>query len=282
MLAMLGAARRNGSREGRGNMDKLRKIIFGKAAILAGASIGMMSLLIPKLTAEATEPEREHEVVEHPALITTSASAEIKVRPDSMHTDLGVRVEAKTLSEARNDLASRMRRLTKAIADVNVKGLSVRTSQLDISPIETEAKEGRPSRIVGYRAESSLRLRLEGVALEELGDVSARIIDAGVRAGANRVEGVSFYLANPEPEQARALKLAVKKAEAQARVMAEAAGVRLGTVQSLDGSPGHREYAYRKMLMAASFEGGGGAPTPIEPGEITISAEVSVKYHIQR
>jgi hypothetical protein len=259
-------------------MGKLRKIIFGKAAILAGASIGMMSLLMPKLS-EAAERSAE---VANEDLITTSGSAEIKVRPDSMRTDLGVRVEAKTLSEARNDLARRMRRLTKAIADLDVKGLSVRTSQLDISPIETEAKEGRPSRIVGYRAESSLHLRLEGVALEQLGDVSARIIDAGVRAGANRVEGVSFYLANPEPEQARALKLAVKKAEAQARVMAEAAGVRLGAVQSLDGSPEHRQYAFKRMAMAVALEAGGGAPTPIEPGEITISAEVSVKYHIQR
>jgi uncharacterized protein YggE len=68
-------------------------------------------------------------------------------------------------------------------------------------------------------------------------------------------------------------------AEEQAEMLASAAGVTLGEVQSISYYSSAPVPVYYDSKMAGV--GGGGQSVPISPGQLTLSASVSVVYGIK-
>jgi uncharacterized protein YggE len=104
------------------------------------------------------------------------------------------------------------------------------------------------------------------------------VIDAGLRAGANQVDGVQFRLKDDLPVREQALKKAIAEARRKAETMAEAMNVRLLGVQEISESG---------ASVIPRGEGGGFAtmarevaPTPVSPGQIEVNVSVTVKYLI--
>ena len=99
-------------------------------------------------------------------------------------------------------------------------------------------------------------------------------------AGANRINFLNFTLRDESQARSQAITLAAKDAQAQADSLAKSLGVRLGpvvkaTTQAESGPmPVMRAGA---MAMSASM----GAPTPVQPNEVTVPATVSITYQIQ-
>jgi uncharacterized protein YggE len=71
---------------------------------------------------------------------------------------------------------------------------------------------------------NSISIRLDNLAL--IGPV----VDAGLKAGANQLEGVQFALRDDLPQREEALKKAVNEARRKAGAMAEAMDVELREV----------------------------------------------------
>jgi uncharacterized protein YggE len=116
------------------------------------------------------------------------------------------------------------------------------------------------------------------VELENLAQVGP-VIDAGLRAGANQLEGVQFGIKNDLPVRQQALKQAVAEAHVKAESMAEALGVRLNGVQeaSESGTSVAPKYQSGGLAMVAVRDG---TPTPVSPGQLEVTATVTVKYFI--
>jgi len=101
-----------------------------------------------------------------------------------------------------------------------------------------------------------------------------------VKAGANVAQGIAFDLDVPTATRAReeALRLAVADALRKAKVIAEAAGV--GTIRLVSVV----ENGAVVRPLYDSLERGGIAfakaatPTPVQPGETTVTASVTVRY----
>jgi len=104
-----------------------------------------------------------------------------------------------------------------------------------------------------------------------------RVIDVAIGAGANRVTSVSFYALDTEAARAEALAEAVRNARAEATVIAESLGYRLGPPLEVNGGaqrPVPRRESDMIMLSAARQA----APTPIEAGDQTVTASVSIRF----
>lgn len=209
-------------------------------------------------------------------LITTSGQATVVSQPDAFRTELGVEVRVRMLTQARDELAQKMEKLTQAMKALGRENLTLQTSQFSVVPLFNDPTEGKPSRIVGYRARSTLSISMQDVDPVKLGSEAAIVVDAGVNAGANVVEGLSFFLSHPEKARAKALELAIADAEQQARVMAASAGVRVGPVHDVNGMP------ERPGPILYSDEFALRAMAKIEPGNVTTSATVQVRYHFVR
>ena len=104
------------------------------------------------------------------------------------------------------------------------------------------------------------------------------MIDAAVAAGANRVGGLQFSFAKQDELLRSALEKAGADAHAQAESVARGLGVRLKGVVS--ATTAGRPVPVQPRMEAMALGEARAAPTPIEPGEATVSATLQVTYAI--
>ena len=207
-------------------------------------------------------------------LLTAVGNAEIRVRPDQAEVRLGVETEAPTATQARDQNAALVNKVIAAIKALGISEQNIQTSVFQLTPVRrfpTSDQTGVPP-IVAYNATNIVNVRTDNL------DLVPRIIDEGIRAGANRVEGVNFALRNENVPQQIALKQAVENATENARAMASQLKVSLVQVQSVRQG-GLGVVSPPVFFRAAAPEAG--AATPILPGEITVTASATVTYLIR-
>jgi len=249
---------------------------------IAGAVLGRMSFVTSAASPAKVEDNDkslmkilvEEQLTE---LITVHGQGQIVAKPDAMRAELGVEVRAKTLDLAQAELARKMAQVTSAIEKLGLEGLTMQTATLQLQPIQDEPATGRAPKIVGYRAQNTLSITLRIAAAEELGTQAAKVVDAGVSAGANVVQGLSFFLARPEEAQARALHLAAASAERNAKILATSSGVLLGRLHSLDAAQGRVSPIFLREDLASLK-----LATTLEPGDLTITATVTAQFHFSK
>jgi uncharacterized protein YggE len=96
-----------------------------------------------------------------------------------------------------------------------------------------------------------------------------------VTAGANRVSGISFDVADRTTPNDAALKDAIGDAKRKAELMAAAAGVKLVRILSVSTAEANGGPVPMFRAMAASA-----APVPVMPGEQQVSVNASVTWEI--
>lgn len=249
-------------------MKKLRH-----SARMAGLTLGMMALLPRGAMAQDKAAEAE---MGGQMLISTEGQGEVRVRPDSARVSVGVEVQAETLEKARNEVNTKMQAIIQALNRLRIPGLSLQTEMVQFYPIREERRNETP-RIIGYRASNTVTATVLSAAQDDLAQHVGRIVDASLNAGANTVNGVSFFVHDLRPAQQKSLQDAVQDAEKNAQAMARAAGVKLGKLYSLEGSPGSGGGP-----LFRSFEAARVAPTPIETGETVITSRVTAKYTFRK
>ena len=126
-------------------------------------------------------------------------------------------------------------------------------------------------RIVAYNATNTISVRLENLS------IVGTVIDAGLKAGANQIEGVGFALRNDLPSRQQALKQAVEEARSKAQTMAEA--LRVNLVEVLEVSEGGVSIVDRVEPVFAS-RAAAATETPVSPGQIEVRASVTIRYRI--
>lgn len=220
------------------------------------------------------------ERVGEPRTIRVSGVGEVRVQPDLATVQFGVETTGATAQEAGQANATAMDQVIRALTEAGVSRENIRTSGYSLYP-EYAQQQQRPSseqeapRIVGYRAMNQVAVRttdLEGVG---------RLIDVGLQAGANRMHGVYFEVQNGAAAQADALRRAVDAARGSAETMAAALGVTLGPVLDASTSSEPVRPLYRMASERMAMDAYGAAPTPIEPGEQTVTATASLIFGIQ-
>lgn len=212
--------------------------------------------------------------------ISASGSAIESRSPDQAEVSLGVQATGRTSAEAQDLLNRVMEKVIKAVKETNLPGLTCQSQGIGLYPEYEREGMGRQSgvpKIIGYRATNSIRVKV--------GDVNkvGTIIDVGTGAGANQVHGVTFSLKNDAEARREAIKRATADAKAKAEAVAEALGVRLGrVVQATTGGAQVRPYRFAGAESMMMTRGGGmdGAPTPVEAGEVDVSADVTVEFAI--
>jgi uncharacterized protein len=108
-------------------------------------------------------------------------------------------------------------------------------------------------------------------------DTAGAIVDAGIGAGVTGVNDVAFELRDPRSAYRGALTAAFADAQEQARTLAGAAHVRLVRLLEIAPAGGPQPVplmrATARMALAA-------VPTQLDPGNLTASATVTLRYEI--
>lgn len=234
------------------------------AAMFAGPAAGAQQPAAPTLV---------------PTISATGSASESRA-PDQAEVSFGVQATGKTSEEAQDTLNKLMDRVIAAVKETKLPGLVTQTQGLSLYPeYEQERGNARSStpKIIGYRASNSVLARTTAVA--KVG----KIIDAAVAAGANQIMGISFTLKNDGDARREAIRKATTDAKTKAQAMADALGVSLGRVmQASTGGVQARPYRYNmpQGMMGRAVMEKMDAPTPIEAGDVDVSADVTVEFAI--
>lgn len=203
--------------------------------------------------------------------ITVSGEGRADGKPDLMTVSMGVEANSETANTALDEANVLATALIKTFKDLGVDEKDLQTSDLSIWPNWDE--DGRS--IVGYHVSNSLTVKLRD--LERAGEV----IDAaaGAVGDAVRFNGVSFSIDDDTNLMAVARTDAVEKAADQAEQLAEAAGVELGDLRSIDetGSAVPTPLYYSGFSEEARSAADS---VPIEGGTQEVTVEVVLVYDI--
>ena len=239
--------------------------------------VSVLSICLVVLTlCTAAFAQSSISVVPAMPVIIVTGSATVEATPDQAIVRIGIVHESGSARAAQDDASKIGQAIVRSIGALGVPAAKIQTSRLSISPMYAQPKPGSsdPPRIVGYSASNSVSVVLDNLAL--IGPV----VDAGLENGANRLEGVQFRLKDDATVREKALMQAVAEARGKATAMATALSVTLGPVQEVSetGSSvapmGERGEAVFAMAARSS------TPTPVSPGQIEVSASVTLKYAI--
>jgi uncharacterized protein len=198
--------------------------------------------------------------------IQVQGRGETTVAPDQATINVGVQTKAKDAQAAMAENADKMNGVIAALEGQGIAAKNIQTSGLSIY----------------YDSQQDEYVASHEVTAKVL-DVSkvGAVLDAAVAAGANQSWGVTFGLQDPSAAEALALKAAVANARKHADAIAAALGVGITGVQSAEeptysGGP----IIYSSDTRSGAATAAPSAPTPVQPGQLTISAQVRTAYTI--
>ena len=163
------------------------------------------------------------------------------------------------------------------IAAIRAKGVAaeqITTTGFNVQPETRYDKPGVPPVVIGYVVSNTVNVELSRI------DQTGAVIDTAIIAGANRINSLSFGLANADSSRRAALALAVGRAKGDAEVAARAAGGSLGVLIELLATE-FEAPQFRPVGMAMA------SPRPeemvvsapqLEPGLQPVRATVTVRW----
>jgi len=203
------------------------------------------------------------------AAITVTGTGTIDVTPDLARVMVSVQTTAPTATQAEADNARAADRVRALVARAGVSASDIKTLSLQVWP-RYDYRSGE-SVLNGFEASHTLQF-----TVHDLGRIGA-VIDAAVAGGATTVEGITYDTNDHTAASAQALAKAVKDAQVKARAMADAAGIRLGSVVSiidLQNAP------YPFPILRGAGASTTGASTQVSPPDIQLTVSVTVGWTI--
>ena len=206
-----------------------------------------------------------------PPSLVTSGQAEEKVNPDRVSVLVNVQTRAATAAAAAADNARRTRAVLDALAALGLSKDQLSTEGYTAYPEMNYDRPGNTPKVVGYVVTNSVRAESKRV------DQAGQIIDTALGAGANMINGLSFYASSIEEARRKAIGAAVASARADAEAMAQAAGGRLGELIELS-TQGPTVPPRPMFDLAARAKVAMAEPTPINPGQQTVTVFVTARW----
>jgi uncharacterized protein YggE len=207
----------------------------------------------------------------HATTLNLSATGEVKAAPDQATITLGVRTTGKTAAQAMAANRDRMATTIAALTAAGIQKKDIQTSNLSLAA-QYAYEPNQSPRLTGYEADNQV-----SVVVHDVSRVGAAV-DAVTAGGTNQIGGIAFGLADPQPMMDEARRGAVKTLRARADLYAQASGLRIVRLVNLTEGSADQPIERRPMAMMAMAKAA--APTPVEPGQLTIDVQLSAVYEL--
>lgn len=206
--------------------------------------------------------------------IHVSGSGRVSVTPDKADLDMSIEVQAKNAESARDQAATAMTALIKAVKNQGVADKDIQTRYVSLYPIYAPDTANKVS---GYRLTNQV-----AVIVRDISKISD-IIDNAVMAGGNaaRVQGINLAIDQPEIALSEAREKAFADAHAKAEQYARLANVKLGRVMHISESGGMPPIPVPFAAMSSMRSKEAADATPVQVGEQEVSVTVNVVFAIK-
>lgn len=247
---------------------KWQKIaITGALTILvfAGIGIGIGILNKEPVNAQATGSEGEDI-----RTITVQGIAEKYGKPSIATLNLGVVSQGANMEEAQKDNNPKVEAVLAELKAQGIEEKDIQTSGYYVNPRYDQESW---STVIGYEINNMINVTVRDI------DKAGEILDAAIAKGANASHGISFDLTTEDKDRLykEALKEAVLQGEGNAKVLAESVNATIGNpIRVIEGAAASVDpFYYASDAKEAAYSGAG---TSISPGELKVTATVTLVY----
>ena len=217
-------------------------------------------LLLPQETQAAEQPARP--------TLSVEGTGEANTAPDQVTVAIGITTHAADAAKAQNDNAWTAAQIQKAIAALGIDAKDIQTQNYSFRPTY-RTEENRRGEINGYTVDNTVLVCVRDIKL------TGKVVDAALSHGANEISSLSFTASDARALRKVALKNAIADARDKADIIAQGLGKRIVGIQTVSentGYPETRRYVGNMMLAAKD------AATPIQPGSLTLTANVHIDF----
>jgi uncharacterized protein len=200
--------------------------------------------------------------------LKVSGEGNISFAPDQVNITIGAITEKKSLQQAQEE---NTRIISNVIAALVELGITKEQIQTVIYRIDTmyDYQDGRQI-FRGYQVNHQLLVKINQIVL------TGQVVDLAVSQGANSVSNIEFTVAHPEAYYNEALKIALQNAYQKALTLTSQLPVNLNPVP-------YKIEEFSQVIsppvpLATTLLAKAEA-TPIQPGEITITATIIAHYY---
>lgn len=235
---------------------------MNKKLAVAMASALMAASCFMGVTANAQEPQRS---------ITVSGEATVMAKPDAATVNISVETVSPNAKAAARENANTMTAVKSAVIAAGANASAIETSNYNLYP--EQVYDGGRSKTKDYKCDNTMKVTVNNLSL------TGPVMDAAIKAGANRVDSVDFKVSHPEQFKERALREATANAYQKAQVIAAALGRSVVNVYSVTENSNDM-VAYHVMSLKMAGAARDNAATPIEPGNAQVKSNVTVVFQI--
>lgn len=203
-------------------------------------------------------------------VVVVQGEGAVLVKPDIAYINLGLQTKDKDSKVAQEANKTTMLAIYAALEKAGVKKDDIATTNFSIYQVHDDSVPyDSNNRVMLFQVSNSIKITTQN--LERVGE----LLDIAVAAGANQVNGIDFSVKDNKKYYQQALKLAMASAKDKAGTIMSTFGktatapVKV-TELSNNASP-MREESYK---LANSDMGA----TPVQAGDLTVTATVQVEY----
>ena len=210
-------------------------------------------------------------------VIHSTGSGNVIGTPDRTQVTFAVETENPDVKVAQQANAVQMTKVIDALVTAGLPKDALKTTGYTIYPVYDDySKTLLDQKIRTYHVTNSLTVTLHDV------NRTGEVIDIAVASGINQANSIQFLLSDEQSQVLRteALKKAVSRARADADTVAAALGTTIIDVKSADISGGYSPVLFDNY-QAGNVMVKSAVPTPIQPGDVTVTAQVSITYSIR-
>jgi uncharacterized protein YggE len=201
-----------------------------------------------------------------------------EITPDIAYINIGVHTEASTAAIAVSMNNTRSQKVMTTLQEFGIQAKDLRTSNFSIATLQKNDPQTGQFIETYYAVDNNIIVTARD--LPKLGS----LLDKAIKAGANNINNIQFDVADNTAALQQARGEAMQNALKQAGELADAAGITLGDIQTINYSESIPVFA-GASYMDYGKGGGGGVradySVPVNPGQMTLSATVNITFAIK-
>ncbi len=206
--------------------------------------------------------------------ITVMGRGIVETPPNQASFDVSVETNAKTGKEAAVANAKQTDKVVQLLKGLLKDPKAVTTHDYQAYPDYQYNESTKKSELIGFKVTNQVLVKTSN--LDSVGNLLDQVSNAGVTT----INNLQFSYDKPKEIQRQSLAKAMEDAIAQAKVLAEAGGVKINGIKIIDSVNLSTEQPYPRpmMTMADAMSAKMAPATPVSPADLKTQTQVMVVF----
>ena len=204
--------------------------------------------------------------------ISVDGSSTIKVAPDKVTISISIENTAKGSKLASAQKGQIMQNIQSGILGLAITKDKMQTTNYNLYPVYNTKDNSRE--IIGYSVSNEITVTIDNI------DMVGTVIDTAINAGASNVNSIEFGLKDSQVYKDKVLQQAIADAKRKAQVVANSLEKSIVNVVSVNTGSTYIEAKNFNNAMYMRAADATGATSPIQSGDISVRANVSVVFEM--